>query len=199
MINLKSLALFDFDGTITNRDTLLEMVKFSHGIVRFYLGMILLSPVLVLMKLKLLSNQRVKELFLQLFFGGQSVEKFQSICNEFAEDIIPKLVKESALKEIERYKHNGVRVIVVSASPENWVKVWSSLVGVEYVATRLRVENEKITGRIEGANCYGAEKVNRLKSTLDIDGYTSISAYGDSSGDIEMLEIAHNKFYRTFR
>lgn len=196
---MKSLALFDFDGTITNGDTLLEIVKYRHGIVQFYLGMILLSPVLILMKLKLLSNRRAKELFLQLFFGGESIEKFQSICNDFAEKIIPLMVKKSALNEIERYKSNGVRVIVVSASPENWVNVWSSLVGIECIGTRLQVGKGRITGRIEGANCYGVEKVNRLRAILNINEYTSISAYGDSRGDTEMLEIAHNKFYRTLR
>ena len=66
----KGIAFFDFDGTITKKDTLLEVIKFQKGTLAFYTGFFLLSPYLVAMKMKILSNQMVKEKVLKYFFGG---------------------------------------------------------------------------------------------------------------------------------
>ena len=63
------IAFFDFDGTITTKDTLLEFIKFYKGKYQFYLGFLVYSPFLVAYKLKIIPNYVAKQKVLQYFFS----------------------------------------------------------------------------------------------------------------------------------
>lgn len=195
----RPIAFFDFDGTITTRDTLLEIIKYRHGKVKFYLGFLLHSPWLVLMKLGVISNQTAKEKVLKLFFGNMTTEQFGVSCEQFAADMIPRLVRPKALKEINKLKQAGADVVIVSASPENWLQPWCATLNLSLMATRLEVVNGKITGKIKGHNCHGEEKVKRIKEVYDLANYNDVYCYGDTSGDKPMLALANHPFYQPFR
>jgi HAD superfamily phosphoserine phosphatase-like hydrolase len=108
-------------------------------------------------------------------------------------------VRPKALIEIREHQATGAKVIVVSASAENWVQPWCAQHNIECLATKLEVINNKITGRISGFNCYGAEKENRIRSCFELKDYEEIIAYGDSGGDLEMLALAQQQHYKPFR
>ena len=194
----KGIAFFDFDGTITKKDTLLEFIKFTKGSFGFYLGFLLNLPYLIAYKLKIISNQSAKEKVLRFFFHGIAIEEFNRRCQEFAEQVVPKLVRTKALDEIERLKAMDVKVVVVSASPENWIEQWTKRLGLELIASRLEVSGGKVTGKILGKNCHGDEKVVRIKEVYDLTNYNIIAAYGDSGGDKPMLALADQAHYRPF-
>ena len=61
---MKQIVAFDFDGTITNRDTLLEFIKFAKGKTAFYLGFLLHLPWLLAMKCHLYPNWKTKQMIL---------------------------------------------------------------------------------------------------------------------------------------
>lgn len=195
----QALALFDFDGTITTKDTLLEFIVFAKGSAAFYRGLTVLSPVLFLFKSGILPNWKAKELMLSYFFKGDSFEEFERKCLEFAQRVAPGLLRPGAMEKINQHRERGDRVVIVSASPENWVKKWAVQHGLECLATKLEVAEGKITGRFDGKNCHGPEKVERIKCHLDLSGYAEIHAYGDSSGDRPMLELATASYYKPFR
>jgi phosphatidylglycerophosphatase C len=195
----KGIAFFDFDGTITTKDTLLEFIRFCKGNSRFYLGFLLNSPYLVAFKTKIISNQAAKEKVLQYFFRGTRVEDFEKLCQSFTKEKLPSLIRPGALKEISKLKQENYVVVVVSASPQNWIKEWADQAGVELIASRLEVKDGMITGKILGKNCHGEEKVRRIMEKYVITDYTSIHAYGDTSGDKQMLALAHNSFFKPFR
>ena len=195
----KQIAFFDFDGTITTKDTLLEFIKFSKGSLPFYIGFLLNSPWLVAFKLKIIPNQAAKERVLSYFFKKTPLEKFERLCRDFAEQAIPALIRPKALDEIGRLQQQGIPVVIVSASPENWIRPWADQLQLELIATRLQTSNDRLTGRIEGRNCYGEEKVKRIQQHYTLPDFTEIYAYGDSSGDKPMLAIAKISFYKPFR
>lgn len=195
----KNLVLFDFDGTITTRDTLLEFIRFYHGTLKFLWGFFINSPPIILSKVKLIPNWKAKEIVLTWFFKNEPLEQFNSTCGVFASRCTPLLIRPKAMSEINKYLKEGWRVVVVSASAENWVKPWCDAVGVECIATRLELNANKLTGKIEGKNCYGPQKVVRILEKLDIKDYQKVIVYGDSSGDREMLELGNEKFYKPFR
>lgn len=195
----KRIAFFDFDGTITTKDTLLEFIRFSRGVSRFYAGFLLNSPYLVAYKLKLISNQTAKEKVLRFFFGQMPVPVFEEYCNRFASQVIPQLIRPQAMEEIKKLQQDGARVIIVSASPENWVHKWCDSIGVQTIATRLTVQSGKLTGTIEGHNCHGEEKVRRIQQAFNLADYEEIYAYGDTSGDKPMLSIATYSYMKPFR
>ena len=195
-----NLALFDFDGTLTRKDTLFEIIRYHSGSFGFFTGMLILSPILVLTILKLIPAARGKSILLSYFFAKLPFETFQKNCDSFAIDCIPQLLRPSGISKLKEHQTNGDRVIIVSASAENWIAKWAETTGVELIGTRLAVDNNNlITGKFNGANCKGQEKVNRIKAYLDPNDYEKVFAYGDSSGDREMLAFADEGHYRLFK
>lgn len=198
------IAFFDFDGTITTKDTLLEFIRFSRGSIRFNGGFLLNSPWLVAMKLKLISNQKAKERILTHFFGKRPVRWFKQQCEAFSREALPRLIRPKALTEFNRLRDAGATIVIVSASPEDWIKHWADQEGAQLIATRLGVYTDakgvsRLTGRIEGANCHGEEKVNRIRQRFALPDYREIYAYGDSGGDKPMLKLGTASFFRPFR
>ncbi len=195
----KRIAFFDFDGTLTTQDSLLEIIKFYRGTTRFYLGFALNAPFLLAYKAGIISNQAAKERILKHFFGGLPLDSFQQRCNEFARIRLPGLLRPKALQEIQKLKAAGTDIVVVSASAENWISAWCRENDLQLAGTRLAVANGVLTGRIDGMNCYGEEKVNRIRQQFDLSGYDEIYCYGDTKGDKPMLELATFSFYKPFR
>lgn len=195
----KSIAFFDFDGTITTKDTLLEFIRFSKGNFKFFVGFLLNVPYLVAYKMKIISNQTAKEKILGFFFKNTPVDKFSELCSSFSKNILPKLIRSKALEEIRKLEGQGFLIVVVSASPQNWIQSWAGETGVELIASCLEVKEEKLTGKLLGRNCHGEEKVRRISEKHIIANYDTIYAYGDTSGDLPMLKLATSAFYRPFR
>ena len=193
------LALFDFDGTITTKDTLIEFVRFYRGTKKYFESMVMLSPVLALYAVKIIPNWKAKQFFLARHFRGEKIDDFNAGCLEFAEKALPSLIRPKAVETIESYRNANVTMAVVSASAENWVNPFCDAHGLRCLATKLEVKNGVITGNLEGRNCYGDEKVCRIKDQFDLSAFDQIIAYGDSSGDREMLQLAHQSFYKPWR
>lgn len=194
----KKIAFFDFDGTITTSDTMLELIKFHFGSTRFYSGMMMISPSLIGLKLGMISRQKTKEKLLSHFFKGMKATEFDEICRSFSEVRIPKMLRMEAIKRIEQLKSEGTEMIVVTASASNWIKFWCAANGLPYLSSELEVKDEKLTGKLDGLNCNEEEKVNRIKASYSLEEFDEIECYGDSSGDKAMLAIATNPFYRRF-
>lgn len=199
-VQSRKLVLFDFDGTLTTQDTLFAFARFVVGDVRFVVGMLLLSVPMGLHKLKLLSARKAKETFLQYYFGGMNKVLFESLCEKFSDQLLPKIIRSKALETIQNYRAEGAYMVIVSASADNWIRPWAKIWGIEVIATKLEVSNSnRITGRIEGENCNGNEKVTRIKEVLDLRQFDEIVAFGDTTGDLPMLALAGAQFYKPFR
>jgi len=195
----KSIAFFDFDGTITRTDSMLELAKFSSGVWTYWLGLALISPWLIAMKVGIVSNAKAKEILLTHFFGGTPVESFAEKCHLFTEKVIPKLIKEDALAAIRNHLKQNTKVVIVSASAENWIAPWCRKHNIDFIGSRLMVEENKIIGKLNGNNCSGKEKVSRIKAIYNLADYSSIYCYGDTKEDENMLELATTQFYRFFK
>ncbi|RYG15043.1 MAG: HAD-IB family hydrolase [Chitinophagaceae bacterium] len=192
----KTIAIFDFDGTITKKDTLLEFIKFSKGRLKFYLGFLLFSPLLVAMKLKIYPNWRVKQQLFSYFYKGVSIAKFDDWATNFSEKVNA-LVRIKAIEAIKLHKEEGNKIIIISASIENWIKPWAEQLEIDSVlATGIEIDTKGIlTGKFLTKNCYGIEKVNRLLIAFPNRNEYKLVAYGDSRGDKELLELADEGFY----
>jgi len=185
----KSLALFDFDGTITSKDTFLYFIKYTHPIIQIIGKGLLVSPYLTAFLLGIMSNETAKTKLFGAFYKGISTLQFDEWGKGFLSHI-NSFVKPKALERIKWHKENGHQVIVISAGFDLILKHWCQQENIELISTRLEVENGKITGRLMSPNCYGIEKVNRLRDYLNLSDFTDIYAYGDSSGDSEMMKIS---------
>jgi phosphatidylglycerophosphatase C len=194
----QGLALFDFDGTITTRDTMIDLMLYNVGFIRFSLTMLSLLPHLLLMKIGLVSIQRAKELMLRRFWGGMHVSEFKAICNRYCEERLPSIIHRDAWNKIKWHLQLGHYVVIVSASAENWVLPWAQANGLQVIATQLEVVKDTLTGNLASPNCNGPEKVARIRQSLDVENFKPVYAYGNSKGDTQMLQMADFCFYRKF-
>ena len=195
---MKKIAFFDFDGTITKKDSLLEVIRFQKGTLAFCKGFFINAPYLIALKLKLINNQAAKEKILRYFFCGMPLSSFQSACNSFITDKFDSLIRPGALTAIKNLQADGFEVVIVTASAENWIKKWSDKLNVGLIGSVLEIENGLITGNLFGKNCYGEEKAVRIRARYDLSGFDEIFCYGDSGGDKQMLALATKAFYKPF-
>lgn len=193
-----NLVLFDFDGTITRDDSLLEFVAYVVGFKKFFRGILVLSPILAAYKLGLASNNFTRRKLLGYFFSGMSADKFDKICKKYSTTHIEDILKQSAMDKIATYKAAGDKIVIVTASLEDWLRPWCDAQGLEFLGTKIRRKGGIITGEIEGQNCYGAQKVARVRAAYDVQAFDRVIAYGDSRGDREMLEFADEAHYKAF-
>jgi len=196
---MKKIAFFDFDRTITTKDTMFELIRHQKGNAKFYFGFLINIPVFAALKLKLISNQVAKEKLLSYFFKGTDLSIFQSACEVFANEHLPLLIRPGALAEIEKLWQQGFKITIVSASAENWIKSWADKMNIGLIATQLETVNDKLTGRVEGQNCNGEEKAARIRSVYNLAEFDEIYCYGDSKGDEQMLALGTKTFYKPFR
>ncbi len=195
---MPGIAFFDFDGTITTKDTMIELIKFHHGKYRLLTGLAMLSPWLIAMKLKIISHQKAKEKMLSWFFKGFSESKFSKICQLFVQKKLPLLINKRALQKINDHNANGDEIVVVSASATNWIKGWCDDQGLKCIATQLEIADGKLTGKLAGINCNYNEKASRIIKEYDLINYLPVYCYGDSDGDKAMLHLATKAFYKSF-
>lgn len=193
-----NLALFDFDGTLTYHDSLMFFLGHSVGWPHTVFGALCLAPWLAGYLVGRVSNHQAKERVLHRLFGGMQQDRFTELGRSFARKVIPKLLKPEAMSRLAWHQASGHRVIVISASIENYLQPWCDAHGLELIATRLEVSDGRFTGFLASPNCFGPEKVRRLRQLLDPAEYSCIYAYGDSRGDREMLAMAHQPFFRYF-
>jgi phosphatidylglycerophosphatase C len=196
---MKSIAFFDFDGTLTTKDTLLEFIKFTKGTAAFLTGFLLNSPYLVAYKLNLIPNQQAKEKVMRYFFKNTPLTDFQKWSDAFAIEVVPKLIRPKGAEELQNLQQSGTTVVIVSASFGNWIQKWATANNLQLIATQPEVRDGKLTGRIEGKNCHGHEKVRRIKEHFTLQQYDQVHAYGDTSGDKPMLALATHAHYKPFR
>ncbi len=192
---MNKATVFDFDGTLTNRDTLLPMALFFATNGRFisfgkffyyYLGF----------KLTFFSNEELKRRFSKYFFKGKSVHQINKILLKFLQEKVDH--NSSVYHDFLNSRSENDRVIIVSANFDVVIKTWlqSNNIGesVEVIATNLVCYNDIYTGEIHGNVCRGAVKSVELKKILDVKNYYIVS-YADEASDIDIMSLADEQHW----
>ena len=193
------LVIFDFDGTITTHDSLVRFTQYAVGKPFYYMGLLKLSRTLIAYSLKLIPNYIAKEKLISHFFKDWSEDKFKKVADKYSVSQIDNIIRPQAIEKIRWHQQLGHKIVIVSASMEYWLKLWCEKNNLDLIATKLEIQNSILTGKFSTKNCHGIEKVNRIKEIYDLSQYDYIYAYGDSSGDREMLALANESFYKPFR
>ena len=181
---MRKVYAFDFDGTLTTRDTLIAFIRYACGTPRFLFGFLLHAPLLVLMKLRLYSNGKAKQRVFSWFFKGMTIETFDALCQDFARTH-RHLLRPDTVRILEQALTERAEVLIVSASIDNWVQPFFPSVTV--LGTQVEVIDGRLTGRFLTPNCYGQEKVRRILALYPDRSAYHLTAFGDSRGDRELL------------
>lgn len=194
----RTIVFFDFDGTISKSDSLLLFLRFYFPKREFLKLMSRFVPIYAKFKLGRIKNGRAKERLFEMAFAGESLRHFDERCRDFYNTVLKKDLFEKALASIQEHNDNGHRTVLVSASIENYLKLFSEEHNMDLICTKLETLADRLTGKFQTPNCYGPEKVNRILSEIELSDYDQVLVYGDSRGDNEMMELATQRFYRAF-
>lgn len=198
MTKQPAVAAFDFDGTISYRDTLSSFLLFSVGFRRYVLNMLPLLPLFAAYLTGFRSRQQTKEKVLRRFFYRTPLSKLRELGKQFALKELPKHIRPEALERIEWHRERGDRCILISATLEIYLDPWAKAQGFEATLASILESDEKglFTGRLLGLNCRNHEKLRRLEEYAGPSTDYILYAYGDSDGDRELLAAANHPFYR---
>jgi HAD superfamily hydrolase (TIGR01490 family) len=193
------VVVFDFDGTLTQFDSLLPFLRFSAGRAAFVFNWIRLTPELARFVCGGISNHEFKNRTLRVFLDGTEVAALQETGKKFALEVLPRLLEPAAMRQLAHHQAQRDRILIASASLEFYLAPWAERLGIEGVlGTRLSVTGGKVSGGIDGANCYGIEKLRRLQAHLPDLSRHDVVVYGDSQGDAALYGAANERHHRKF-
>jgi phosphatidylglycerophosphatase C len=191
-----AVVAFDFDGTLTVRDSFMAFLIWQAGPARAALGLVRLAPA-ALAYLAHRDRGRIKAAALRVFLRGKPLSWVREQAQAFADEA--RLLRPDALACWENWRARGARMTIVSASPEFVVAPFAERLGADrLIATRVERDSQnRLTGALFGRNCRGPEKVVRLREAFGPDVRLE-AAYGDTAGDREMLAMAKTAGMKVF-
>lgn len=190
-----NLALFDFDGTITQSDSWTPFMRLATGRARRAVGYAVLLPIGAGYYAGLVAGRTVRPLYARVAFRGVEATRVRDLGGRYAAEMLPRTVRPRALDQIAWHKSKGDTVVVVSASLAVYVQPWCEKAGVGCIATELEECRGRLTGRYLGGDCTGPEKAVRIRQRYDLGQFGEVYAYGDTAEDLEMLALANHRFY----
>lgn len=172
---MSKVVVFDFDKTLTKRDTLLDFFLFQKKINAALLCKIIIYfGCMILFKLHIINNFSLKSVGVYLFLNSIGRQEFLIKCRAFANS---NKVKFSKLY----YTYNfveGEKYYVVTASFEDYVK---AILPEHFRVIGSNLSWDENDTPALGMNCY---KENKLKRLMDIGVYFIDNFYTDSYDDI---------------
>lgn len=193
------IVAFDFDGTLTVRDSFTAFLKWRAGPGRWAAGCAKLFPDGAAYLFHR-NRGRIKAAAVREFLAGAPREQLEKEARAFANYASATLFRPDALATWRRWQQRGARMVIVTASPDIIVAPFARGLGCDkLLGSGLAFDQgDRVIGALAGPNCRGPEKVRRLKEAFGEDVHLT-AAYGDTSGDREMLKIAEEKGYRVFK
>ena len=186
------IAIFDLDRTVTTHGT------FTPWLLRFVrrqpwrlIGLPVVLIAATAYKLKILTRKQLKQVMLKCVVAGQSAEMVSEVNAEFVASWIPRRCRPGALAAIAEHQKNGDTVVLATASNDIHAIPIAKALGITLVvATRAEISADgRLSGRIIGPNCYGADKLEMIKAAVNV-GQARTVAYSDHHSDWPLLAWA---------
>lgn len=194
----QAIVAFDFDGTLTIRDSFTEFLRWRAGAGGWALGLVRMAPA-VATYARDRDRGRIKAASVREFLKGVPRAQLEQDADAFAGQVWPGFMRYDALAVWKEWGAKGAHRVIVTASPETTVAPFARRLGAEaLLGTPLLFDgDDRVTGAFASPNCRGEEKVRRLRAVYGEDVRLA-AAYGDTSGDTEMLAIADAPGFRVF-
>ena len=186
------VALFDLDGTLTWRDTLLP----------FLLGFVRRRPhrAVGLWRLPLAlarywqdrDRGALKSSVIRMLMRNEKRSVLDAWAQSFVAGLKPKhRFRALALAVVEAHRAAGDHLVLLSASPDLYVPRIGQLLGFERtLCTEIEWQGERLDGRLKSPNRRGEEKLHCLAWLREQYPGSQVIAYGNSASDLDHLRHA---------
>ena len=195
----QAIVAFDFDGTLTVRDSFTQFLRWRAGAGGWFLGLSRMAPDLAAYAGHR-DRGKLKAASVREFLKGTPRAQLEADAEAFAGQVWPGFMRYDALACWKDWGEKGAYRVIVTASPETTVAPFARRLGAEaLLGTPLLFDgDDRVAGAFAGPNCRGEEKVLRLRAAFGEDMQLA-AAYGDTTGDTEMLAIADEAGVRRFK
>ena len=201
---MEKLAIFDIDYTITRKETLMEFFKYlvSKDIKNIkFLPSALYSGLMY--SIKVYDERRVKECFLK-FIDNIDEKDLAKLTKSFYDERLSSILYKDAVDMIKKLKNEGYMVILISASPEFYIKEFYAIKEVDLIiGTKFAFEGGKFVRKMDGNNCKGEEKVKRLNEVLKEKNikadFKNSYMFSDSLSDKPLLDLVGNPYLINYK
>ncbi|WP_312933320.1 HAD family hydrolase [Pseudomonas sp.] len=192
------LSVFDFDGTLTHRDSFLPFLLYAFGKRAFAGRALRMLPDCFRYLGKGLSRDELKAILIATFLTGVEEQWVQRKAGEFRAAYWKRLMRPAGVRSVAAEVASGAHVTICSASPRIVLKPFAEHLGIKLIATELEVVDGRLTGAISGNNCRCEAKVLRLEAVYGALDQYRLRAWGDTRGDHELLAAAQEPHWRHF-
>lgn len=191
-----TLALFDFDGTLTTHETMPVFVRRSVSTPRLVIWQLLLAPLVLGYKLSIVPGTLIRRAIVHAAYRGVPVATLEAAGAEFAQRYLPGALRPEAMQRLAWHQAQGHTVAVVSGGLDVYLAPWCAAHALTLICSRLQHENGLFTGHYQAQQCVGAEKARRIREHYCLSSFGTIYAYGDTPEDQELLDLAIKRYYR---
>lgn len=188
--------MFDFDGTLARGESFGTFLRFAVAPTRRVTLAPVAAPVVLAYRRGLVSGVRTRAAITWLALRNTPLDVIRERAKRFARDVIPSTIRPEARRRLDWHRARGDRVMVVSGAYDIYLRPWCEREGLECEASHLQTRDGLLTGFYEGLQCVGATKQSRIESRVNFRDFEAIHAYGDTSEDREMLELATHPHFR---
>lgn len=195
---LPVLSVFDFDGTLTYRDSFVPFLLHAFGCQRFASKLLRMALPSISYLCGKLNRDELKSTLISVFLTNVPVAWLEEQASVFCTARWQRLMRPQGVTEVAVQLDQGALVTLCSASPALVLKPFAMRLGIQVIGTELEVVDGVLTGRMVGGNCRREEKVARLKSVYGALEQYIVRAWGDSPGDEHLLAAAQEPHWRAF-
>lgn len=192
-----NLYLYDFDGTISNKDSMFAFIFYVKKKYKIIISLVLSLPYFFKYFFGIITKNKLKESLLTHIFKEFTENELRNASISFATYFVKNYLKKSALESIQIAKNNKDHICIVTASLDVWMRDIADELKLDLICTESAFVDNTFVG-FKDKNCIGKIKADRVTSKYAIDKYQNVLCFGDSKGDTELLKLGTKSFYKYF-
>jgi phosphatidylglycerophosphatase C len=196
MLNNK-LAVFDFDETLIEDDSLLLFIRYDRGVLYSYFSLVI-SSLTGCFKYFLGLGRGVdlkgsiKGDWLSMVFKGRIQDSFQGTIDKLKKRII---WKSDILQKLKDHHEKGYKIVIATGALDLFI--YDVLAGVvpydAVLATKMKIVDGVLTGEIQNCNCVRQAKAKEVACYISDNGpFQDIVVYGNYPSDKHMMALGNS-------
>lgn len=187
---MKSIALFDFDGTLIEGDSFTRFISYFVSKKRFLFGRVFLTPFVLAYKAGFLKSSKMRTIVVWAGYFGANEAEIKKRGRDYAGEVIPLFPKGKAYEKFLWHKERGDKIVIVSASLDIYLAPWCENNKVDLICSTVEYRAGRVFGLDKNGDCSCEKKSQRVKENYNLSDYDSVYAYGDTHEDDELLALA---------